>query len=325
VATAAQLNAPRGSAVDTSRNVYVADTTNNRIRRVDATTGIVTTAVGSGGVSPFSACSFTGTAATVKLNLPEDVAVDASGNLYIADTGQGCIRKVDTAGNVTPVAGGGATTTCNATMLATAVSLLTPRGVDVDSTGAVIVADSGRSCIRKVSGGNATFLAGGGATTTCNTTVTASSVSLSNPTSVAVNAANEVFVADTGRNCIRKVSGGNASFVAGGGATTTCSATGLATSVSLLSPEGVAVDSAGRVLVSDTGRDCLRMVTAGNVSRVAFTGTASATGDNGPAVAATVATPARVAVGPDGSLYVADRATTAASSVVRKIVGSWPP
>lgn len=323
-ASAAALNAPRGIAVDPADNVYIADTANNRIRKVSGATGVITTVVGAGGASPFSACSYSGAAIAAKLNAPQDVAVDTAGNLFIADTGANCIRKVDTLGNMTPLAGGGATTTCNAAGVATSVSMSQPKGVTVDSTGAVIVADSGRNCIRKISGASFSHVAGGGATTTCNSTGLATAVSLSNPSDVAVNSSNEVLVADTARNCIRKISGSNFSPVAGGGATTTCGSSGASTAVSLLAPEGVAVDETGRVLISDTGRRCTRLVAAGSYSQLAFSGTNSSIGDNGPSIAATIATPSGVAVAGDGTIYLADRSTTATSSRVRRIVGPFP-
>lgn len=324
-ATAAALNAPRGLAVDLAGNLYLADTANRRIRKVAATTGVISTVAGTGGGAPYSACSYTGPAASLKMNGPEDVAVDAAGNLYVADTGQGCVRRIDTAGNVTPVAGGGATTTCSATGAAGSVSLSNPRGVAVDGGGGVVIADSGRNCLRRVAGGTYSFVAGGGATTTCTATGAATTVALSNPTDVAVDAGGRVIVADTGRNCVRAVAAGTFSHVAGGGATTACSTTAAATAVSLSAPEGVTVDAAGRVVLNDTGRRCTRMVAAGTVSPVALTGTNSSTGDRGPAVAATMRTPARLAADVAGNLWVSDRSTSTGSSVVRRITGPYPP
>ena len=221
--------------------------------------------------------------------------------------------------------GAAPTTTCNATGAATAVSLLTPRGVTVDPSGAVVVADSGRNCVRRVAGGTFTVVAGGGATTVCTAGGAATTVSLSNPTDVATDAAGDVVIADTGRNCIRRVAAGTVSQVAGGGAAAGCATSGPASAVSLSAPEGVAVDGSGRVFVNDTGRRCTRVVSAGVSSQVSFTGTNSSTGNQGPAQAATVRTPARVAVGPTGDLYVSDRATNAGSNVVRRITGPYPP
>ena len=315
-ATAARLNAPRGVAVASDGSTYIADTANNRIRKVTAA-GVISTFAGGPAAS---ACSYAGPVASLGLNAPRGVAVDGAGNVYIADTGAACVRRVDTAGNVTRVAGGGATTTCTtATVAATALSLLTPSGLAVDGTGAVIIADTGRNCIRRISGGNATHVAGGGATTTCTTaTLAPTALSLSAPADVAVDSGGGVIIADTGRNCIRRISGGNATHVAGGGATTGCTtASILPTAVSLSAPESVDVDLTGRVIIADTGRRCVRLAAAGAVTPLGFSGTNASAGDGGPAVVATIRTPGGVALRADGSVLVSDRATNAGSNDVR--------
>ena len=108
-ATSARLNAPRGMAVAPSGDLFVADTGNSRIRRITPA-GVISTFAGGPAAS---ACSYTGPVSGLGLNQPYDVAVDGAGNVIIADTLANCVRKVDTAGNVTRIAGGGATTTCN--------------------------------------------------------------------------------------------------------------------------------------------------------------------------------------------------------------------
>lgn len=315
-ATAARLNQPRGIAATASGTTYVADAANNRIRAVSPS-GTITTFAGGPAAS---ACSYTGPVSGLGLNAPRGVAVDSTGNVYVADTGAACVRRIDTAGNVTRVAGGGATTSCNSTGTATAVSLSNPSGVEVGPSGAVYIADTGRNCVRKVVGTTYSHVAGGGSTTTCNSTGASTAVSLSGPLDVTVDASETVYVADTGRNCIRKVVGTTYSLVAGGGATTTCTSTVAASSVSLSAPESVAVDSAGVVYLSDTGRRCIRRAVGSTVSQVGFTGTNSAIGDGGPVVAATIRTPAGLALDADGGLLVSDRATNAGCSRVRRVV-----
>ena len=158
--------------------VFIADTGNNRIRVV-ATNGTITTFAGGGSNT---ACSYTGTATGLSLNAPQGVAVDDSGNVYIADTGNNCIRRIDTSGAVTRVAGGGATTTCAAgNVTASSLSLSGPAGVAIAPNGDVIVADTGRNCIRRISGTTATRVAGGGATTTCSSTAVTAATSSSPP------------------------------------------------------------------------------------------------------------------------------------------------
>jgi signal peptidase I len=305
LATSAQLNTPRGIAVDSSGNIYIADTTNNRIRKVDATTGVITTIAG-GGAS--TACTFNGAATSVSLSGPRGVAVDGSGNVYIADTGRNCVRKV-VGTTVSQVAGGGASTACTFNGAATSVSLSAPGGVAVDSSGTVYIADTGRNCVRKVVGTTVSQVAGGGASTACTFSGAATSVSLSAPGGVAVDSSGNVYIADTSRNCIRKVVGTTVSQVAGGGATTTCGTVAVG-SVSLSAPAGVAVDSSGRVVIADGGRNCVRMVSGTNVVQVAGTaGTAGSTGDNGPAAGALTTTPSAIAANTSGDLWFADAGT----------------
>lgn len=316
-ATGAALNAPNMTAEAPDGRVFVADTGNNRIRVV-ATDGTISTFAG-GGAS--TACSYAGVATGVSLNAPQGVAVDSAGNLYIADTGNNCIRKVDVDGNVSRIAGGGGTSSCGSSSVsATSLSLSGPAGVAITPDGDVIVADTGRNCIRRISGTTSTRVAGGGGTTACSSTaVAASALSLSAPQGVAAAANGDVIVADTGRNCIRRISGTSATVVAGGGSTSTCSATTTPSGVSLSAPEAVAVAPNGDVLVADTGRRCVRRVSDTEVTRAAFTGSSGSTGDNGPAVGATVRSPSGLTVTAAGDLLVSDRATTSGSNDVRRV------
>jgi signal peptidase I len=317
-ATAASLNTPNLVDEGPDGRVFIADTGNNRVRVV-ATNGTISTFAGGGANT---ACTYTGAATGLSLSSPQGVAVDDSGNVYIADTGNNCIRKVDTSGNVTRVAGGGATTGCTAgNVAASAVSLSGPAGVAVVANGDVIVADTGRNCIRRISGTTATRVAGGGATTTCSSTaVTASALLLAAPQGVAVAANGDVIVADTGRNCVRRISGTSATLVAGGGSTTTCTAT-TPTGVSLSAPEAVAIAPNGDIVIADTGRACVRRATATAVTQLAFTGSNGSSGDNGPAIAATVRSPAGLSVTAAGDLLVSDRSTNSGNADVRRIRG----
>jgi signal peptidase I len=319
-AASAQLNAPRGMAYGPDGSLYVADTANNRIRRISPTGAISTFA---GGVAA-SACTYTGPVSGLGLNQPYDVAVDAAGNVIIADSGANCVRRVDAAGNVTRVAGGGATTTCNSTGATSAVSLSSPRGVAVDAAGTVYIADSSRACVRKVVGSTYSHVLGGGATTTCNTSGAATTVSLSTPTDVVVDSSGTVYVADTGRNCVRKVVGTTFSHVLGSGGTTGCATSGPATSVGLAAPEGLAIDASGRILVAEATRRCVRAVNGTTYAQVALSGTNSSAGDNGPAVSATMLAPSGIVVAPDGDVVVSDRSASAGGSELRTIVGPWP-
>jgi signal peptidase I len=299
-ATGAKLNNPTGIASDASGNVYVADTNNNRIRRIDAATGVITTVAGGGGSN---SCSFTGPATSVALARPSGVAVDASGDVYIADTNNNCVRELS-GGTITPVAGGGSTSTCNSSGPATSYSLNRPGALALDTAGTLYVADTNNNCVRKVTSSTISYVAGGGASSSCSFTGAATSVALKSPTGLAVDGAGNVYVADAGNNCVRMVSGTNVARVAGGGATTTCSFSGAATSVSLSNPSGVAVDASGRVLIADTNRNCIRVVSGGSISQIAGTGTNASSGDGGFDGAAAVSLPDDVAVLPSGDVVI---------------------
>jgi len=313
-ATSAQLNSPQGMAFDASGNAYIADKLNNRIRMVTPAGTISTFAGGTGAAS---ACSYSGNVSSLRLNAPAGVAVDSSGNVYISDTAQNCVRKVTPAGNVSLLAGEGATTTCNSTGAATSVQLQAPIGLTVDSAGAVYIADAGNLCVRKVSGGTYSHVAGGGATTTCNSTGSATSVQLTIPVDVELDASGTVYIAEHffGAGCVRKVSGGTYSHVAGGGATATCNSTGVATTVQLREPNSLVVDGAGNVLVTDRMLNCVRRIAAGNYSHFAYTGTAGSSGNNGPAVEALGNLPSGLAIDPAGHTYIVETG----NNVVRKV------
>ena len=283
-ATAAKLSAPGAVAVDAGGNVYIADTANNRIRKVTTSTGFISTIAGGG--TGNTACTFSGAATSVTLNAPRGVAVDTSGNVYVADTGNNCIRKI-TGTTIAQYAGGGATTVCTLSGTPTSVSLNAPRGVAVNSSGNVYIADTGNNCIRKVVGTALSQVAGGGTgNAACTFSGTASTVTLSAPGGIALDSSSNVYIADTTNNCVRKVVGTTVSQVAGGGASTACSFAGAASGASLSGPASVAIDSTGRVVVADSARNCVRLVTGANIALLAGTGTAGSTGDNGPAVGA---------------------------------------
>lgn len=320
-ATAARLNAPQGLSTLPDGSVLIADTGNNRIRRV-APDGTISTFAGTGATT---SCTYSGPVSGLRLVTPRGVAADPTGNVYIADSGNNCVRRVDAGGNVTQVAGGGATTPCASTVAAAAVSLSNPSDVAIDPGGDVIIADTNRDCIRRVSGGTVSRVAGGGGTTTCNATMPASAVSLSRPAAVSLTTTGDVIIADTNRNCIRRVSGTTVSHVAGGGGTTSCTVPSIAaTAVSLSGPEGMEVDPLGRVIIADRGRRCLRLISGTTVVPLGFTGANSANGDGGPVQAATIRTPSALALEADGDVLVADRSTGSGSSDVRRIVTPLP-
>ncbi|HTE01422.1 MAG TPA: NHL repeat-containing protein [Mucilaginibacter sp.] len=192
----ATFNSPLGVAVDGAGNVYVADYGNDIIRKITPA-GVVSTLAGSGATG---ADNGVGTAAT--FNLPESVAVDAAGNVYVADNGNNLIRKITPDGTVSTLAGNGIAGSANGT--GAAASFNSPFGIAVDATGNIYVADSGNNLIRKVTpAGVVSTFAGNGKKGAGNAGGT--SASFNTPSGVAVDAAGNVFVSDENNNLIRRI------------------------------------------------------------------------------------------------------------------------
>ena len=192
----ASFSLPSGVAVDGSGNVYVADNENCKIRKITAT-GVVTNLAGNGynGITD-------GAGTTASFNNPEGVAVDATGNVYVADTGNHKIRKITPAGAVTTLAGNGSSGTNDGT--GTSGRFNNPMGIAVDATGNVYVADSGNHKIRKITlAGAVTTLAGSGAPDGNDGYGTAAS--FSNPRGIAVDISGNIYIGDFENHKIRKI------------------------------------------------------------------------------------------------------------------------
>ncbi len=198
-ATAAQLDSPSGVAADATGNLYIADTDNHRIRKVDAL-GIITTVAGDGTAGDG------GPAAAAQLNSPSGVAVDADGNLYIADTGNHRIRKVDALGIITTAAGDGTAGDGGDDGPAAAAQLDSPSGVAADADGNLYIADTNNHRIRKVDAlGIITTVAGDGTAGFGGDDGEAAAAQLNAPAGIVVDAAGNLYVADSDNHRIRKV------------------------------------------------------------------------------------------------------------------------
>jgi trimeric autotransporter adhesin len=261
LATAAKLNNPHGVAVDPAGNLYIADASNNRIRKVTPR-GIISTVAGNGSKG-FSGNGSQATAA--QLNEPIGVAVDSAGNLYIADNQNHRIRKVTTTGIINTVAGNGTKGFRGDGGPATAAQLNYPWGVAVDSAGNLYFTEFGNHRIRKVTtagiistvGGNGTrgFSGDGGPATAAQ---------FDYPLGLAVDSAGNIYLADLQNHRIRKVTNtGIISTVAGNGTKGFSGDGGPATTAQLNYPYGVAVNSAGSLFIADTENNRIRVVTRG--------------------------------------------------------------
>jgi len=304
-ATSAQLNYPRGVAVDTAGNLFIADTGNNRVRKVTPGGAIFT--VAGNGTQGYSGDG--GPATSAQLNYPNGVAADTAGNLFIADTYNHCVRKVTTGGVITTVAGNGTEGFGGEGGPATSAQLNAPSGVAVDTAGNLFIADRNNNRIRKVTpGGVISTVAGNGTQGFSADGGPATSAQLNAPLGVAVDTARNLFIGDYGNDRVRKVtSSGIISTVAGNEIRGFSGDGGPATSARLSYPYSVAVDTAGNLFIADTYNHCVRKVTPGGViSTVAGNGTYGFSGDGGPATAAQLRIPQGVAVDTAGNLFIAD-------------------
>jgi sugar lactone lactonase YvrE len=302
-ATNAALYFPAGVAVDGSGNVFIADSDNNRLRKVSAN-GIITTVAGNGTRS-FSGDG--GAATNATLSEPTGIGADASGNLFLTDWLNCRVRKINANGTIVTVAGSASMGFSGDGGAATNAALYSPNGVAVDSNGNLFIADSDNNRIRKVNAngiittvagnGNASFAGDGGAAT---------NASLNFPYAIALDTNANLFIADyVGKRICKVNAGGVLTTVAGGG--TYSGDGGAALNAALSDPSGVAVDNTGNLFIADPGANRIRKVnTNGIISTVAGNGTASFSGDGGPSTNATVADPFGIAIDGGGNLFISD-------------------
>src|SRR5271157_539612 len=304
-APAAQFNGPADLAIAPSGDLYVADFYNQVVRKISG--GVVTTVAGSGS---YGYGGDGGPATGALLAGPAGIALDAVGNLYIADAYNHRVRMVQN-GIITTVAGNGTPGYGGDNAAAAGAMLKLPTGVAVDSTGKLYIADYGNCRIRLVSAGIITTVAGTGTAAYTGDHVAATAASLAAPQRLSTDAAGNVYIGDGTR--VRKVANGAISTIAGGG--TPIGENGPAAGAQLLSPEGLSIDAAGNVYIADAGTARVLKVAGGILSRAAGGGAAS--GDGVPAASAQLTAPSGVAVESSGVLYIAD--TPAAR--VRKVSG----
>jgi sugar lactone lactonase YvrE len=295
-AAAASFRRPTGVARDAAGNLYVADMDNHSIRRISAA-GQVTTLAGSGVAGHADG---TGTAAT--FNLPFHVALDSVGNLYVADSGNHMIRKVSPGGVVSTLAGTGVLGSANGPGASAQFS--SPAGVAVDAAGTVYVADTGNHVIRRIAADGTVSTLAGLAGNPGSTDGVSTVARFAVPNGLAVDAAGNVYVADSNNSRIRKISAaGVVSTLAGAG--TTGAADGDAGTAQFFNPMEVAVDVDGYVYVTDAWNQKIRRISpSGQVSTLAGTGVAGYV--DGTNANARFAYPFGITLANDGSLYIAD-------------------
>ena len=309
-ALCAQVNAP-GVGVDISGNVYVVDYGNNRIRKVNFSTGIITTVAGNGN----QGYNGDGIAATdAELWSPNGVAVDGSGNIYIADYLNNRVRKVTAStGIISTIAGNGTAGYNSDGIAATAAELNAPLGLAVDASGNIYIADYYNIAIRKVtvSTGIISTIAGKpGWFGYTGDNGPATAAELEDPEGVAVDGAGNVYISDWRTDAIRKVtaSTGIITTIAGNGTSGFSGDGGIATNATLDYPLGVAADASGNIYIGDRNNNRIRKVTAstGIISTIAGNGSQGYNNDGIPATNAKLNYPVGVAVDLFGNVYIGD-------------------
>ena len=305
-ATAAELRGPRGLGFDAAGNMYVADTNNNVVRKVTPA-GVISTVAGNG-TAGYSGDG--GPATSAELWQPDAVAVNAAGDLFIADLDNDVIREVTPAGIINTIAGTGTPGYSGDGGLATSAAIGHPVSLAFDSAGDLLFGDVSNNVIREINtAGIISTVVGDGSRGYGGDGGPATSAELNEPTGIAFNTAGDLFIADSGNNVIREVTpSGIISTFAGTSVAGYTGDGGPATSAELNYPNYLAFDAHGDLFISDTNNNVVREVSAsGIMSTIVGIGTSGGSGNSGPSGAAQLNTPQGLAFDSAGNLFVADQ------------------
>ena len=322
-ATGAPIYLPSGLAVDGAGNLYLADTINNRVRRVDAISHIITTVAGTGNAG---LQGDNGPATLAEIAQPSGLALDGAGNLYIADAGNSAVRRVDAvSGTITTVAGmlgqAGYTGDNGPAMSA---KLDNPQGIALTASGDLLIADTSNAAVRvvTVADGQIQTIAGTGTAGYNGDGVLATAAELNEPSSIAVRFDGAIAIADLGNNRVRLMTaGGTIDTIAGNGTLGYSGDSGPATQAELQGPAAVTFDPAGDLFIADSVNNCIRMVFGPEATIITLSGVPSDdryAGDGGPENQARMHGPDGLLFDGQGNLWLSDRF----NNRVREISGS---
>jgi hypothetical protein len=304
----ASFNGPV-SLIINSGNLYISDTGDNRVRVINLKTHVITAFAGNGKTCPpAGVCGDGGAALSANLSKPRGLSVDKSGNFYIADTNNNRVRVV-TAGTINTFAGAGLRGFQGDGGSALTALLAGPSGVFADAKGNLFIADTGNQRIREVTKGTINTVLGGGD----GGNGEATAAQFANPEGVALDTANNFYIADTSNNRIREVSGGTVQTIAGTGLNGYSGDGGLAVNAELSSPAAVVLDGSSNVFIADSNNRVVREVSGGNINAFAGNGSpctpTAACGDGGPATDANLTGPTALAIDKSGNIFIADPST----------------
>ena len=308
-ATAAELSGLQSVTPDYGGNLYIADSANQRIRKLTARTGVITTVVGDG-TAGYSGDG--GPATSASINAPEDAALDSAQNLYFADQVNNRIRMVSGAtGIIMTVAGNGTAGFSGDGGPATAASLDHPAGTAVDAAGNLYIADGANQRIRKVAAGTGiiTTAAGNGSAGYSGDGGPATSAEVQDPAGMVFDSAGNLYIVDQGNQRVRELSTtGIITTYAGNGTAGYSGDGGPAIDAELNSPTRLAIDSANNLYIADDQNNRVRKVDAqtGGIATVAGNGTLGSTGDDGGSTSAELSGPVGVALDGAGDLFIAE-------------------
>lgn len=314
LATQAKLDQPFDVAFDKIGNLYLSDTFNHRVRKVDAKTGVITTFAGNG-KKGFAGDG--GKATDASLNEPYGLQLDAEGSLFIVDRLNYCIRKVDgQTGTISTIAGTGGKSASGTGDGGPAVKALfkEPNGLALDGRGKLYIADVADQRVRVVDlkAGTIDTLAGTGKKASAGDGGPYRSATFAGPRAVAVGPDRCLYVVEREGNSVRKIdfTKGTVERFAGTGKKGYSGDGGPARDATFDGPKEIDIDKDGNVFVVDTENEAIRRIDAktGTISTVAGKGRTKTPGlgDGGPATAATLGRPHGVAIGPDGAVYIGD-------------------
>ena len=330
-ATNAQFNNPLAIAIDTNNNLYISDYSNNRIRKVTASTGVITTIAGNDSTG-YNRDSIPADSAW--LHSPAGIALDKAGNIYFVDHDNCRIRMIKASNDTIYTLSGGKAGFSGDGGPAIKAQFWYPLGITVDAAGNVYIGDTYDNRIREITVGNDTIrtISGTGSSSFSGDGGPASAAAVFQPHYLSFDAAGNLFVADMGNNRIREitVSNGNITTLAGDGDPGYNGNNISAVSAQLSYPLDIAADDSGNVYFSEGGNNMVREINSrtGNVLKIAGNGTGGFSGDGGPAGKAQFNGPTGIAVNDTGNIFISDeynnriREVNALTNTVTTIAGN---